>query len=80
MNYGKVLDGLNEINFEKDIILYSKGIMLSIHDFHGNIELHKNLINNNMIYIPSATYTNHPKFDREEFIESANFDHWVKNF
>ena len=49
----------------------SKGILLSIHDFQGDIQLINNTINNNFIYIPSAAFTNHPKYSNTEFEQES---------
>ena len=40
---------------------------MSIHDFNGQIELLDNTISQNMVFMPSAIYSNYPKYNQTDF-------------
>ena len=58
LNYGKVLHGLGSKDKKINPFGESKGIVCTLIDFGGKVEFHNNTINKNMVFIPSAIFTN----------------------
>ena len=48
---------------------------MSVHDFHGNIEILDNTFSHNMVFMPSAIYANYPKYNQTVF--NPGFDYFV---
>ena len=44
-----------------------KGFILSVHQFEGRIKVLNNKIDNNMVFIPSAIFTNFPKVNESHY-------------
>jgi hypothetical protein len=55
LNYGRVLHGLQSI---KNEFSENKGIVCNIDGFDGEIQFLGNTINENMVFIPSAIFSN----------------------
>ena len=78
LNYGQVYQGLEELDTTKEQQSTSKGIVLSVRNFQGNIELLDNTIANNIVFIPAAEYTNRPKYNQTHV--DPEIDDFIKNF
>ena len=63
LNYGKVEHCLPSLEKELNPLSISKGLVLSINDFMGPIEVLNSTFNKNMVFFPSAAYSNSPKFN-----------------
>ena len=63
MNYGKVEHCLPSTDKKLNPLAISKGLVLSINDFKGPIEVFNSTFNKNMVFFPSAAYSNSPKFN-----------------
>ena len=76
LNYGKSVYDLNK-KFSSGVTDYgqmkgqvsgnSKGIVLSVHSFGGPIEVISSTIRHNMVFIPSAIFTNIEKPSADAF-------------
>jgi hypothetical protein len=63
LNYGKVEHALPTLNKELNPLSISKGLVLSINDFNGPVEVFNSTFNKNIVFFPSASYSNSPKFN-----------------
>jgi len=64
LNYGQVLYTLGSLNRKLNLNSNSRGIICSINDFEGDIEFKGNNISKNMVFIPSAIFTNNQKYNK----------------
>jgi len=67
LNYGYVTHSLASLNKTRNEYAASRGLILSITDFNGNVEVHKSNFGSNLVFIPSAIYANAQKFNSSVF-------------
>lgn len=63
LNYGKAEHAQASLKRSENLFSQSKGIVCSITDFEGRVEFINNTISKNMVFIPSAIFSNSQKFN-----------------
>lgn len=63
LNYGYVTHALASLNQTRNEYATSRGLVLSINGFAGDVEVHKSHFAKNLVFIPSAIYANAQKFN-----------------
>ena len=56
----------------------SKGIVMSVYQFEGNVTISDSTVAYNMVNIPTGIYTNYPKFNQK--IYDPHADIFIKRF
>ena len=71
MNYGTAENTIN-IFRETNPSALSKGLVISLNSFAGRIEVSNSVFNKNMVFFPSAAFSNAPKFNQTVFDPIVN--------
>lgn len=64
LNYGKAVHALSSLKPSENKFSQSKGIVCSINNFEGRIEFINNTFTKNMVFIPSAIFSNSQKYNK----------------
>ena len=64
LNYGIAERSLSIIKEPQTI---SKGLVISLNSYEGKIEVFNNLFNKNLVFFPSAAFSNAPRFEDKVF-------------
>lgn len=67
MNYGIAERTLNVIREDMNPQTISKGLVISLNSYEGTIEVFNSLFSKNLVFFPSAGYSNAPRFDKKVY-------------
>ena len=79
LNYGYVTHSLASLNQTRNEYAASRGLVLSITGFTGDIEVHKSTFAKNFVFIPPAIYANAQKFNTSVFAPSLESFDYIYN-
>jgi len=63
LNYGQVSHCLESLDKNINSFAFSRGLVLSLNNFQGPVEVINSTFNKNMVFFPSAAFSNAPKFN-----------------
>jgi len=67
LNYGTAEHYINAIHKKDNPSTLSKGLVLSLNSYEGTIEVFNCVFNKNLVFFPSAAFSNAPKFESKKF-------------
>ena len=67
MNYGQVVTNLGVLDPALNQYAQSRGMVMTVNDFEGEVEFINNTVKHNMAFIPSAVLANSQKFNKSAF-------------